>query len=142
MKNYENLHLFYKSEDENGSFWMGRSKKGPDPVYIYWLRKIDSGFCFQNQENRTWNKIFFLNMKKGKKKEPTSSRIEHRTYGLPGIHLYQSHHWDFVRGKQLLNTNITDSTISKFSADVKLLIDQWGQYGGIIVFQLLRTKKL
>ena len=63
-------------------------KKGPDldRVYIYWLRKIDSEFCFQNQENKTWNEIFFLKMKKGKKKEPTSSRIEHRTYGLPGIH--------------------------------------------------------
>ena len=66
---------------------MGRSKKGPDPdrVYIYLLRKIDSGFCFQNQENKTWNEIFFLKMKKGKKKL-SSLRIEHRTSELQGIH--------------------------------------------------------
>ena len=45
-------------------------KKGPDTdrICIYWLRKIDSGFCFQNQENRTLNEIFFLKMKKEKKK--------------------------------------------------------------------------
>jgi len=55
--------------DENGSFGMGRSKKGPDQdrVYIYWLRKIDSGFCFQNQENRTLNEIIFPKKKKKKK---------------------------------------------------------------------------
>ena len=75
MKNYENWDLFYQSEDENGSFWMGRSKKGPDPdrVYIYWLRKIDSGFCFQNQENRTLNEIIFLKMKKEKKKNSVTT---------------------------------------------------------------------
>ena len=66
---------------------MGRSKKGPDPdrVYIYWLRKIDSGFCFQNQENRTLNEIIFLKMKK-EKKTPSSPRFEPSTFGLPGIH--------------------------------------------------------
>ena len=47
--------------DENGSFGMGRSKKGPDQdrVYIYWLRKIDSGFCFQKKKKELWKKKFF-----------------------------------------------------------------------------------
>ena len=70
--------------DENGSFGMGRSKKGPDQdrVYIYWLRKIDSGFCFQNQENRTLNEIIFL---KKKKKTPSLPGFEPSTLGLPGL---------------------------------------------------------
>ena len=109
--------------DENGSFGMGRSKKGPDQdrVYIYWLRKIDSGFCFQNQENRTLNEIIFLK----KKKNSVITGIRTLDAWIARIArnpLYTFGHWHHVKGKQLLNINITVFSLTTCS--------YLGHYGG------------